>query len=87
MEEQTTPAGRFRQTELETYREMGTLFENQDEQIEWTVRRERIARIQEVRRRLKEGSYGMCEVCGQPIESERLTAWPFATTCIRCARR
>lgn len=32
--------------------------------------------------RAKEGTYGMCEVCGRPIEEARLAADPAATTCI-----
>lgn len=31
--------------------------------------------------RLKIGKYGICEVCGKPIESARLKALPTATTC------
>lgn len=31
--------------------------------------------------RVKEGSYGVCEVCGKPIEPARLAADPAATTC------
>lgn len=31
------------------------------------------------------GSYGICEACGDPIPAERLTARPAARTCIRCA--
>lgn len=36
-------------------------------------------------RRLDEGAYGVCEVCGGPIAEERLEARPAARTCIRCA--
>lgn len=32
--------------------------------------------------RIKDGSYGVCEVCGKPIEQTRLVADPAATTCI-----
>jgi DnaK suppressor protein len=31
--------------------------------------------------RLDNGSYGSCQVCGQPIDDERLEARPEATTC------
>lgn len=37
--------------------------------------------------RLDEGSYGTCEVCGQPIAPARLEAKPTARTCINCASR
>jgi RNA polymerase-binding transcription factor DksA len=31
---------------------------------------------------IKKGVYGMCEVCGKPIEQGRLQAMPAATTCM-----
>lgn len=33
-------------------------------------------------KRIVEGTYGVCEVCGETIEEERLVADPAATTCI-----
>ena len=34
--------------------------------------------------RLEDGTYGICESCGQPIDLDRLRAMPAATTCVRC---
>jgi RNA polymerase-binding transcription factor DksA len=34
---------------------------------------------------IKLGKYGICEVCGEPIDRARLVAYPEATTCISCA--
>ncbi|CAN5894532.1 TraR/DksA C4-type zinc finger protein [soil metagenome] len=34
---------------------------------------------------LGDGTYGVCERCGQPIAIERLLARPTAQTCIDCA--
>jgi DnaK suppressor protein len=34
---------------------------------------------------LREGTYGVCEVCGEDIAAGRLEARPFATRCVRCA--
>lgn len=34
-------------------------------------------------KRLKNGTYGKCEVCGKTIEEARLEADPSATTCIK----
>ncbi|HEY2173748.1 MAG TPA: TraR/DksA C4-type zinc finger protein [Mycobacteriales bacterium] len=34
--------------------------------------------------RLDRGTYGRCDVCGEDIAAERLTARPTATTCVRC---
>jgi RNA polymerase-binding transcription factor DksA len=36
---------------------------------------------------IKLGRYGMCEVCGKPIDRARLGAYPEATTCISCATK
>jgi RNA polymerase-binding transcription factor DksA len=35
--------------------------------------------------RLRDGTYGRCERCGQPIAAQRLAARPAASTCITCA--
>lgn len=37
--------------------------------------------------RIKEGSYGICEDCGEKIPRSRLEAMPFATTCVSCRTR
>ena len=31
-----------------------------------------------------EGAYGICEVCGQPIDPDRLAIMPEATMCVKC---
>jgi RNA polymerase-binding transcription factor DksA len=36
---------------------------------------------------IKIGKYGICEVCGNPIDKARLRAYPEATTCIDCANK
>jgi RNA polymerase-binding transcription factor DksA len=35
--------------------------------------------------RLRDGTYGICERCGQTIAKERLAALPTARICISCA--
>jgi RNA polymerase-binding protein DksA len=37
--------------------------------------------------RIENGSYGICQSCGQPIGAERLEALPWTTQCIDCKRR
>lgn len=44
-----------------------------------------ISQINRALRRLEEGSYGDCAVCGQPIDERRLEALPHSDRCIRCA--
>ena len=39
--------------------------------------------VQQARERLREGSYGRCEECDEPIPFERLMARPEARLCIR----
>jgi RNA polymerase-binding transcription factor DksA len=46
-----------------------------------------ITKIQGALERIDDGSYGRCEVCGQPIEAERLDALPYTTLCLADARR
>src|SRR6266508_4418588 len=37
--------------------------------------------------RIDEGTYGICQRCGNPIGEERLEALPWATLCIDCKRK
>jgi DnaK suppressor protein len=37
--------------------------------------------------RIEEGSYGVCEICGEPIGAERLSAIPWTRYCIDDARK
>jgi DnaK suppressor protein len=44
-----------------------------------------LTEIDSALRKLDDGSYGICESCGQPIAPGRLAARPTATRCVRCA--
>jgi RNA polymerase-binding transcription factor DksA len=46
-----------------------------------------LAEIDSALRRIDEGTYGTCEVCGKPIAPERLAAIPWARRCIDDQRR
>ena len=37
--------------------------------------------------KVDEGTYGLCDECGQPISPERLEAMPSATLCVTCSAR
>ena len=50
-----------------------------------TQAQQRVADVDRALRRHDEGSYGICEVCGQPIAAERLAVRPSARTCVGCA--
>ena len=38
--------------------------------------------IDDALRRIEDGTYGVCVVCGRPIGEDRLAAVPYATLCI-----
>jgi RNA polymerase-binding protein DksA len=43
--------------------------------------------VEEALGRIDDGTYGTCELCGQPIHIERLRAIPYARLCIQCKAR
>lgn len=44
----------------------------------------KLYRINIALRAAEEGTYGICEVCGQPIDPARLRIMPGATMCVQC---
>jgi len=36
-------------------------------------------------KKMEEGNYGTCEKCNDPIDEERLKAYPSARTCVDCS--
>jgi DnaK suppressor protein len=68
------------------------------DEIQETVRREigfatrellvaRVQRLQAALERLRDGGYGTCVECGEPIAVARLRALPEVQTCVRCQDR
>lgn len=58
-----------------------------DRNFELRIRdRERklIMKMQEAIKRIDDGTFGVCEVCGGPISEKRLIARPVTTLCIDC---
>jgi len=43
-----------------------------------------LAEIEHALNKLDEGTYGVCEGCGERIPEQRLRAMPFARLCVRC---
>ena len=39
--------------------------------------------VRRARQRVVDGTYGRCEVCGEPIPDERLEARPWAVRCVQ----
>jgi DnaK suppressor protein len=46
--------------------------------------RKLIGKIKEALARIDDGTFGICEECGEDISEERLKARPMATLCIDC---
>ncbi len=44
------------------------------------------SKIDRALHQIEEGSYGICESCGQPIEGPRLKALPHVTLCLKCKK-
>jgi RNA polymerase-binding transcription factor len=61
-----------------------------DEELDETTElflEEEERRIDEARRALAAGTYGICRDCRKPIPAERLQAVPEAVRCLGCQRR
>ena len=70
-----------------------SLEEDLDEQIEHFDKEikikflgKRMVQLRKALTRLKLGKYGICEVCGKMIDTDRLSINPEATTCIKCEK-
>lgn len=46
---------------------------------------ERLLRIDRALAKLDEGTYGVCDTCGEPIAPKRLAAMPESVQCVACA--
>jgi RNA polymerase-binding transcription factor len=46
-----------------------------------------IDQIDQALAKIEDGTYGVCEDCGEQIAFERLEALPFATLCVECKKR
>ncbi len=44
---------------------------------------ELLVEVQAALKRIEDGTYGYCTVCGQPIPEKRLEAMPWATLCVK----
>jgi len=52
-----------------------------------STHRDNLQRIDEALRKFDEGTYGICEDCGEEISGERLKILPFAIYCTDCQER
>lgn len=62
-----------------------TFEREKDLSIEQNVR-DLLDKIERALKRIDEGSYGICEQCGKPIEKPRIKALPYVDLCINDAQ-
>lgn len=62
-----------------------TFEREKDLSIENNVR-DLLQKIERALRRMDEGSYGICDICGKPIEKARVKALPYVDLCIKDAQ-
>lgn len=48
--------------------------------------RKLISKVQEALKRIDDGTYGVCELCGEEISQKRLEVRPVTTCCIECKK-
>ncbi len=46
--------------------------------------RDLMDRIDKALAKMEQGTYGLCDRCGKPIEKARLKALPYAALCVAC---
>jgi DnaK suppressor protein len=46
-----------------------------------------LSKVNRALERVKAGTYGICESCGNAIPVERLDVLPYSTLCVECASR
>ncbi len=46
--------------------------------------RDQLAAVEHALAKFEKGTYGLCDVCGQPIDPARLEALPQANLCLSC---
>ncbi len=64
-----------------------TSFERDQELSVVNNSREMLAQTERALARIDDGTYGVCESCGQPIGKMRVMAFPRATLCMECKKR
>jgi DnaK suppressor protein len=46
--------------------------------------RDHLAEVEHALEKFEKGTYGLCDICGQPIAPDRLEALPHASLCVNC---
>jgi DnaK suppressor protein len=54
-------------------------------EMRFTSREDRLLKkVEDALKRIEEGRYGICEICGEEIDVNRLKLRPVTTMCIKC---
>jgi RNA polymerase-binding protein DksA len=64
-----------------------TSFERDHELTVLARERETLEQIERALSHIDDGSYGVCDSCGNPVGKNRLMAVPHATLCMSCKQR
>lgn len=73
------------QDHLVDYADIATLESDRTFQLRIRDReRKLIKKIDDALKRIEDGTFGLCERCGEEISPERLNARPVTTYCIHC---
>jgi RNA polymerase-binding transcription factor DksA len=65
----------------------GELYDHEEALTVKTLLLQRLGEVEEALRRLHDGTYGRCEVCGNPIGRARLEVIPTALRRVKCQER
>ena len=49
--------------------------------------RDQLAEVEHALHKFDQGTYSLCDICGQPIDPARLEALPHANLCLSCKAR
>jgi DnaK suppressor protein len=49
--------------------------------------RDQLAEVEHALHKFDQGTYGLCDICGRPIDTARLEALPQANLCLSCKAR
>jgi RNA polymerase-binding protein DksA len=64
-----------------------TSFERDHELTVLAKNKETLAQVERALSHIDEGTYGVCDSCGNPVGKNRLMAVPHATLCMSCKQR
>ncbi len=85
---EATPESEIKSQEVEDEGDMAERAEDYEERSSTLSALEtQLNNIEDALARIKKGGYGVCEVCGNKIEKERLEVNPSSRTCIACMEK